>query len=174
MADPMGSTATGRSPRRYLLCSNPRALWSSNWVPARPPRSAHYFRKRALRPSAGVPTLQGRRAPSSPGDAIAEPGHGHDRVALRPRQKSTWNIGWNRLICGHGIGTKHWCRAALNARSSASRGPASRGLAAQARETRAGTAKPKTATAGSDGKRDRQIQTEKFHRFCALNECRAL
>ena len=49
-----------------------------------------------------------------------------------------------------------------------------RGLAAQASETRAGTAKPETATAGSDGKRDRQIQTEKFHRFCALNECRAL
>jgi hypothetical protein len=43
-----------------------------------------------------------------------------------------------------------------------------RGLPAQASETRAGTAKPETATAGSDGKRDRQIQTEKFHRFCAL------
>ena len=37
-----------------------------------------------------------------------------------------------------------------------------RGLAAQASETKAGT-----ATAGSDGKRDRQFQTEKLHRFCA-------
>ncbi len=65
-AGTMGSTVTGRSPRRSRLCLMPRALWWSNWAPAKQPPSAHCFRKRALRPPAHVPILGVRRVPSSP------------------------------------------------------------------------------------------------------------
>ena len=71
----------------------------------------------------------------------------------KKRQKSTWNIGRNRLACGYGIGPKRWCRAALNAKSVPFRGV----TLPEVWQRRLGVAKTGTAKAGSDGKRDRKI-----------------
>src|SRR5215831_16721991 len=88
MAGATGSTVTERSRRRSRLCLNRPALWWSNWAPAKPLRSAHYFRARALRRRAHVPTFRVNSAPLSPENVTREPGKGHDHTALDPGKKA--------------------------------------------------------------------------------------
>ena len=113
-----------------------------------------------------------RKEPPNPGKMGVIPG-------VKPRQKSTggpakntWNIGRNRLACGHGIGLETRRRVARKARSAnlkelGSRRLAPERLAAQStRKANAGKRALKASEswiskAASVGIRDREIQTSK-------------
>src|SRR5580704_15262751 len=120
MAEPTGLTSIAPSPRQRPHCWRPAGFWSSSLASAKRNRSLNYLQRRGLYRHRRTPTLTVRHAPS-----LQENGHereasdpGKKHVGLRkkhlgprkkrlgPRQKSTWNIGRNRLACGHGIGPR--------------------------------------------------------------------
>ena len=64
---------------------------------------AALFAAAGLAPSAPRPDLNG-----VPRALVARKSqvNGHEGLSIGPRQKSTWNVGRNRLACGHGIGPR--------------------------------------------------------------------